>query len=288
MEMFGYRKILPLENRKGVVTIPGPMPEIIYVRPDQLVINEDYQRELSEAAKKHILSLATNWDWGSFTALSIAKTEVENIYEVVDGQRTAIAAMTNGNIELLPALLSSADTLQRKAKDFVGINTSRVPLTRFAIYNAELAAQDETCIEVECALSETNCKLLGVPPMKNIFKPGDTMAISTLKSIVINKGQARLKRLLNIARQGNAAPVTSNLIKALDLCIPTTLSDSLDKNCISIFLNVGAMRFEMLAKNKTPPGRRTYETLADLIGARLELPSYRLGFVTTSKRVKKS
>lgn len=283
MDLFGYRKIEPLKDLKEKSRDPGEPPESILVSPSQLVINEDYQRELSKSALKHILKMAENWDWGKFTSLSIAKTDYPDIYEVVDGQRSAIAAATNGHIKLLPALLSKSNSLKTNASNFIGINDSRIPLTRGAIYAAEIAAQDETAISVECALSETGARLLTVPPVNNIFKIGDTMSVSALKALVNKKGQPRLIRILNIAVKGEAAPITANLIKAIDVALPDEVNDTLDISLQNHLKNKGTDRLEFLAKSMTLSTKRAYETLADNLSDMLKIPR-RAGIVSKAKK----
>lgn len=270
--MFGYRKILPVPGFIGEGNDPGEPPLQIWVTLDQLVVNEDYQRDLSKQAMKAICKMAQTWDWGKFTSPNVAPTDYEGVYELVDGQRTAIAAATNGKIEKIPVLLSKANLLKDKASNFIGINNSRIPLTRAAIFTAELAAQDETAISVECALSETGARILTVPPTKNIFKVGDTMAIGALKNIVLSKNADRLKRLLSVAVGGEAAPISANLLKALNLCLPNEEDPELDKVLTKYLKDQGVDRLDVLAKNMTSAGKRSFETLSDMLSDRLKIP----------------
>ena len=86
--MQGYRNIAPLDEKIDG-NIPGPAPEIQFLEPRQLVVNEDYQRDLSKASHRQIKKMAAGWDWASFKAPSVARTEDPNLFEVVDGQPLA-------------------------------------------------------------------------------------------------------------------------------------------------------------------------------------------------------
>lgn len=274
--MDGYRRIAPLERGvKG--NTPGPAPEVLFLKADWLVVNEEYQRELSKASLKQIRKMAAAWDWSAFKAPSVARTADPEMFEVVDGQHTAIAALTNGNIHFLPCLVMDAETLAQKAKGFLGINQDRIALTKAAIYNAQVAAQDETAIAVEAALSKTSVRLLALPPPNGKFKAGETMAIGSLLDIARKRGEPRLTTLLRVLVEAQAAPISACVMRALDVCIPLDPKPDLLAKVVVVLRGQGVGRLEMIAKSRTPHGRRAYETLADFIAEMAKLPAMRMG-----------
>jgi len=281
--MNGYRPIVALDE-KIAGNEPGPAPEIQFLEPRQLVVNEDYQRDLSKASIRQIRKMAAGWDWASFKAPSVARTDDPNVFEVVDGQHTAIAAASNGNIPFLPCLIMDAETLAQKASGFLGINQNRIALTPAAIYAAQVAAQDDDAIAVECAMSDAKVSLLALPPPKGTFMVGDTMAIGTMLSIARSRGQARLTALLKIGVAARAAPVSSGLLKALDIAMPLEPTPEITNRVVAILGGQGVGRLEMIAKNRTPHGRRGYETLADMIADFAKLPAKRMGRPPAKKR----
>lgn len=274
--MNGFRKIAPLPD-KIVGNEPGPAPEIAFLEPRQLVVNDDYQRDLSRSGIRQIKGMAANWDWSSFKAPNVARTEDPDVFEVVDGQHTAIAAASNGNIPFLPCLIMDAETVAQKAKGFIGINTNRLALTPVAIYTARVAAQEEDAIAVECAMSEAKVSLLALPPANGAYLPGDTQAIGSMIAIAKARGQARLTALLKVGVAARAAPLSSCLLKALDIALPLDASPDIVNRVVAILGGQGVSRFEMIAKNRTAHGRRTYETLADMIADYAKLPEKRMG-----------
>lgn len=280
--MDGFRNIEPLAEGQ-VCNDPGPPPEILFLSPDQLVVNEDYQRDLSRASIRQIRNMAGAWDWCSFKAPNVARTDDPNIFEVVDGQHTAIAAATNGNVHFLPCLVMSAETLKEKATGFLGINRNRIALTKVAIYGAQVAAQDDTAIAVEAAMSRVGVNLLSMPPSKGGFKVGDTMAVATLLEIAKRGGEDRLATILQIAKEAQAAPISSSVLKALDIALPPDPPVDMTNRVMTVLRGQGVNRLEMICKSRTPAGRRAFETFADTISDMARLPEKRMGRPTKRK-----
>lgn len=274
--MDDVRTVEPLE-RGPRGNDPGPPPEIMFLSPSQLIINDDYQRDLSKASYRQIKKMAAAWDWSSFKAPNVARTDDPERFEIIDGQHTAIAAATNGNVHFLPCLVMSAATLAEKAKGFLGINQDRLALTRIAIYNAQIAAQDDSAIAVECALSATGCRLLAVPPATGKYAVGDTMAIGTLLDIARRFGGGRVEMLLGVLVGAGAAPVSSISLKALDIALPKDAQADMLNRVMVVIRGQGAGRLELIAKSKTAQGRRSYEVLADMLSDMAKLPARRLG-----------
>jgi hypothetical protein len=274
--MSEYRKIVSIEG-VGPCDDPGRAPEIIYPTLDQLVVNEEYQRGLSKASYRQIKRMAREWDWSSFKAPNIAKTDDPKVFEVIDGQHTAIAAASNGNIVIIPCLLVPAESLKQKAKSFLGINMAKIGLTSAAIYNAKLAAGDEVATTVQVALNAANCRLLAVPPQSGKYLIGDTMAVGTMGQIAKQKGGTRLKRLLTISKEAGGAPIPSMLLKALDLALPRDCDPAIAARVTQVLGGQGIGRLEIIARSRTPKGARAYETLADMISTMGRLDGTRLG-----------
>lgn len=281
--MDGYRPIQPLERGvKG--NDPGPAPEVLFLQPRQLVVNTEYQRELSRASLRQIRKIAAAWDWTSYKAPSVARTEDPDLFEVVDGQHTAIAAETNGSVPFLPCLVMDASTLAEKARGFLGINRDRIALTKAAIYNAQVASQDETAIAVEAAMSRAGIRLLNVPPNNGKWAVGDTMAIGCLMDLAKRRGEDRVFTVLRVLKDAQAAPIPAAAVKALDICLPLTPAPDLLNRCMVVLRGQGVSRLEMIAKARTPHGKLAYETLADLIADAAKLPAKRMGRPPSLKR----
>lgn len=250
---------------KLVCNDPGEPPQAIVVRPNQIVVNEEYQRSLSKASLKQIQKMAHQFDWGKYKAINLAPTDTDGIYEAVDGQHTAIAAKTNGRVPFLPCLLSKSFTLKEKVEDFIGINTQRISLTPMAIFNAKVAAQDPDAIAVQCAMDRAGVTLLPVMPSHAAYNVGETLAVGSMLSVANKSSDARLSTILRIAVLAKAAPVSALLIKALDVAVPIECTPVDRDKIVSVLTRQGIGRLEVVSAAETPPGRRTFETMADKI-----------------------
>jgi len=261
----------PIKGLKGAPrgNLPGPAPRPVQLAMAQLVINEDYQRGVSDKGIKLILGMAAAWDWGAYKAPTVCPTDEPDIYEVVDGQHTAIAAATNGNIPFLPCLIHDLATLADKARGFIGINTRRIQLTALDIYSAQVAAQDPAAIDLECALVATGCRLLAHP--RSEYRPGDTVAIKTLLALAGRGGQARVERVLRICLAVGSMPIASSLIKALDVVLPHAADADVDRKVVDYLILRGVFEEESHARVATPKGGRSYETFADRISSGIGL-----------------
>lgn len=246
---------------------PGPPPDIVWLRPDQIVINEDYQRALSKASLELIRSMAHEFDWDRFKAPNVARTDHPDFYEAVDGQHTAIAAKTNGRVPILPCLLARGTTLREKARGFIGINTQRIALSPMAIFAAKVAAQDDEAIAVEAALSRAGASLRQIlPTPKEKWRVGETVAVGTLLSVAKKGGDARLSTILRIAVLAKAAPISSMLIKALNEVVPLECTAAIRDRVAAVLVRQGIGRLEVVSSAETEPGKRAFETMADKIG----------------------
>jgi hypothetical protein len=274
--MTDYRAITAIDGA-GKCPDPGAAPNVFFPMLSELVVNEEYQRRLSTASFAAIRRMARNWNWSSFKAPNVAATDTPNVWEVIDGQHTAIAAATNGFIQVMPCLLVPAATTREKAASFLGINQAKIGLTAAAIYNAELAAGDELATGVQIALNASGCRILPFPPPDGKYAIGDTMAIGSLKQVVRIKGSMRLKRILEVGVDAGSAPVSALLVKALDVALPPDPSPEITSAVGKMLRGQGAVRLEMIAKSRTIAGGRSYMTFADMISSMARLPATRMG-----------
>lgn len=266
----GLRRLDPVDFKQPVETNnPGQPPVIMNVEIWRLFVNDEYQRDISRKGQKHILQMATNWDWEKYTPISIVVADQavlddvkDTVYEVVDGQHQVIAAATNGNVHLLPAILKQSKSLKEKADAFVGIN-KRVAIPKFHQYNTALAAGDENAISVNCALSFSKCTLLEYPKTRDTYKPGETLALAAMQSIVRSDGEQALTRILRIGRAAEVAPISAGLIKALSFLIKSPDdAEEVDQKLVTHLKVFGAARLELEAKAHSTDGK-AYDTMAE-------------------------
>ena len=127
----------------------GSLPVLQYCSPDQLSIDESYQRSLeSENSRTLIRKIAMYWDWGLCQPLFVARRSDGKLY-VVDGQHRLAAAKLRGDIWQLPCVVTHFDSAADEAASFVALNQQRRPLTQVELFKAALSAGDEEALTIE-------------------------------------------------------------------------------------------------------------------------------------------
>lgn len=272
METEGLRDVVPLvQGGKPLRRNPiPPPPKIAWLALDQLVIDASYQRGLSRRSQAMIRRLVENWDWNCFKPLSVAATGGGR-YEIIDGQHTAIAAATHGAIETLPCLVLDAATVAQRSAAFIGINRERVALTPFALFRAQLAAEDEEALAVGQALAAAGVQLVEVLRYDTDYPAGTVACIGTLLQIVRRGGKPRLTRLLRICKEAEIAPVPSAVLKGLEeiIAIPEAPSDA---DLIAALMELGGDEIVDKANERRRMGKaaNTNDGCAQVILASLE------------------
>ncbi len=253
--------------RRNPIAAP---PKIAWLALDQLVIDEGYQRQLSNASYRLIRRMVENWDWNRFKPLSVAASG-EGRYEVVDGQHTAIAAATHGSIATLPCLVLDADTVAERARAFVGINTDRVRLTPFALYQARLAGGDEEAVAVGGGLAASGAVLVEALQYGADYPVGTVACIATLLQIVRTGGKPRLTRLLKMVIAAELAPVPSAVLKGLERLV-TMPGGPTDAQLVAAMTELGGETIVDMARERRKRGRAatTSDAVAQVLMHQLE------------------
>lgn len=253
--------VLPDVKPAEVTTAP---PSLRLVHPSSLSVDDSYQRGLSERSIRLIRKIVAEWSWTAFKPPVVV--DVDGRLEVIDGQHTAIAAVTHGGIEALPVLIVQAEKHETRASAFVRHNRDRIQVTATQLHNAMVAAGDEDALTVAQVCERANIVILKNPPPMSKFKPGETMAISTIKSLVSRRHAAGARKVLDVCRATNAAPVTAHMIKAVDLLLfSKEYQGEIDAERISLIISAKAEALEVetqrFAQERKIPHWRAYASV---------------------------
>jgi hypothetical protein len=179
-------------------------PDVRLVDPRELWVDERYQRGLSERSMKLIRKIVGEWDWAAFKPPVVV--EVEGKLQVIDGQHTAIGAVTHGGIEQLPVLIVQADRQELRANAFVRHNRDRIQVTPTQLHNAMVAAGDEDALTIAQVCERAGVTILKNAPPFARFKPGETMAISTIRALVNRRHALGARKVLEVCAKGGGSP----------------------------------------------------------------------------------
>lgn len=196
---------------------PTPKPEITWISPTELLVDETYQRNLSDKSRKLIAKIVGEWDWRKFKPPVAAWTE-EGL-EVIDGQHTAIAAATHPAIDQIPVVVVEASEQAQRASAFLGHNRDRLAVTALQMHAAAVVAGDEEAVTIEQVCQRAGVKLLRSVPSGGVYQPGQTIAVAALKALITRRSAKTAREILQALAAAERAPITANDIKAVELLL---------------------------------------------------------------------
>jgi hypothetical protein len=190
----------PATSRLKVNPALGQLPVLQYCSPDQLQVDESYQRSLFVPSSQTLIrKIAVYWDWGLCQPLFVARRSDGGLY-VVDGQHRLEAAKLRGDIQQLPCVISHFDSAAEEAASFVALNQQRRPLNRLQLFRAALAATDQEAANINTALS--NCGMwIGSSMDLSIQKPGAITCVAALEKCLRVHGGGVLAAALDVLSQ---------------------------------------------------------------------------------------
>lgn len=262
------RPVAPIKAPDITPSALGDKPDLTWLPLSALVINESYQRHLSEKSVTMIRRMVAAYDWGRVKALSVVETE-PGVYEVIDGQHTAIAAATHGGISELPCVITRGKGVQQRAADFVGLNRDRLVMTPTQVFFAELAAGDELAVEAAQGVTAGGGRILRYPPPFSRYQPGDAMCVGALKKLADEGGPPYVRRVTAICVAAKLAPIKGMIVKAVALLIWNTPHPLPDETITDVLRTYGqdALIAEAIAIAKREK-RPTLKVLCEVVRAK--------------------
>lgn len=214
------RPIIPVAlpaNRKPA-KLDLDRPEVRMARIADLKIESAYQRDMTSKSIVLIRKIITEWNWSKFKPPICAEREDGSLV-VIDGQHTAIAAASHPGLVALPVFVVPADTIEKRAEAFVAHNRDRIAMSPLQLFHAEVAAGVGRALAL---LRATKIGGVTVPrsvPKKGAAEPGTLIAVSAAATICSADGEAFCGRLLKIAALSELCPITSTLVRSLQMVL---------------------------------------------------------------------
>jgi hypothetical protein len=178
----------------------GSLPVLQYCSPDQLLIDEAYQRSLEAANSQTLIRrIAMHWDWGLCQPLFVARRADAKLY-VVDGQHRLEAAKLRGDIWQLPCVVTSFETSADEAAAFVALNQQRRPLSALDLFKAALAAGDFEASQILIAVEEASLSIATTSNNRDCA-PGMIQNIAGLRNCYRVHGLQVLTAALDVLAQ---------------------------------------------------------------------------------------
>lgn len=184
------------------------------VSPTDLLVDESYQRNLSERSRTIIRRILTRWDWRAFKPPNVA--EIGDELHVIDGQHTAVAAASHPAIDTIPIQIVDGPETADRATAFVRINSDRVGVTGTQLHHALVAAGDEDALTIEQVCSRAGARVLKAPPGGGLWKEGDTVAVKTIAAIIRRRYAIGARKVLSLLVEARMAPISRDALMAVE------------------------------------------------------------------------
>ncbi|MFN7110305.1 MAG: hypothetical protein ACK4M2_01615 [Brevundimonas sp.] len=189
-------------------------PTFEWVDPGVLLVDDGYQRNLSERSIKLVRKICAGWDWRRFKPPVCARTD--RGLEVIDGQHTAIAACSHPGVTEIPVMVVVAASRSDRAQSFIGHNRDRLNITPMQMHFAAAAAGDEDAQDINQVCGRAGVRLLKSTPGNGVWSVGDTVAVKAIGALISRRGVVRAREVLEVLVKGRAAPLSTGQIKAVE------------------------------------------------------------------------
>lgn len=209
------RRIQPLPNIKVKPRDLGERPQFRWVSPSELWVDEDYQRKLGRASPKLIRKIVEEFSWNKYKPPIV--TEVDGRLHCVDGQHTAIGALTRG-IPQIPVFVTKMGEFHKRADAFVGHNLDRIKLTPFDVFKGQLKANNPLALDTQRVCDRAGIKLVQQLNLLLVApEVGETSCVRKIQALVGKHKPMRARMMLQSLVMGNRAPITATEIDAIEL-----------------------------------------------------------------------
>ena len=125
---------------------PGPAPMLQWIRIEQLVVDDSYQRDLKAGNWKTIQRIAEAFRWSRFSPVFVAPVEGGR-FAIIDGQHRTHAAAICGFAEVPCQVVQMS--LEEQAASFAAVNGLVTKVTLQQIFKAALTAGETWAIECD-------------------------------------------------------------------------------------------------------------------------------------------
>lgn len=198
IETESYAKVMPPASF-------GRPPKLEWLAIRDLVIDLEYQREITPKGRSNIRSIVQHFEWSMFAPVVVAAAGL-NKFAIVDGQHRVTAAALCG-IDKVPCAIIDAPRAGQAAA-FAAINANVTRPQAIALHHAAAAAGDQHALRINAV-----CKAAGVIPLRypkqtSIQEVGETMAIATIGRALARFGEATTIAALRaiVSTGGGATP----------------------------------------------------------------------------------
>jgi hypothetical protein len=187
-------------------------PSFRWCKPSELMVDETYQRPLSQ---DRVWLIATTFTWALYDPLWVADRRRRGTLYVVDGRHRLAAAGILGSslVKEVPCQIRVTESVEEEARIFVELQEKRRKITSAQRFAAKLVFRDPLALDLQGILSKHGFKVVSdkfggsaIDAAQN-----EITAVGTLESIYRAGGRNRVHAVLSIIREAwdGMPPTTS-------------------------------------------------------------------------------
>jgi len=169
-----------------------PAPQLQWIKIEQLVVDDDYQREITNDRRKAIRQIAENFDWRYFSTVMVSPIE-GGLYAVIDGQGRTTAAKLCG-MESVPCAVIIA-TKAEQARAFAAVNGAVVVVRPLQRFKALVAGGDPEAMKIKALADRAGVIIAasagGVRHKR--ARPNETFALDVIRRGVAKYGEQTME-----------------------------------------------------------------------------------------------
>jgi hypothetical protein len=210
----------------------GAAPILGWLKIAELVIDDDYQRDLKPDNWRRIRKIADRFRWSRFSPVFVSPIEGGR-YAVIDGQHRTHAAAICGFTEVPCQIVQM--TREEQAASFAAVNGMVTKVTGYQILKAAIVAGEGWAIRAAKICEDGGCRLMTYPGSTGFKKPGEIYPIALIRKLAAEgraEAMSGVLRALRASRFGSTADAYANdILKPLFLAVidrPAALSDPFD------------------------------------------------------------
>lgn len=179
IETAGYAKI-------NLATAFGRPARLEWLNVKQLVVDPEYQRDISSLGRSNVRKIAAAFNWSMFAPVIVAAAGGDK-YVIVDGQHRTTAAALCG-IEKVPCAIIEAKPGEQAAA-FKAINGNVTKLSSMQLHYASLASGDERACRTSAVCKAAGVTILRYPKDHRSIAIGETMAVVIIGRMIQRHGE---------------------------------------------------------------------------------------------------
>jgi hypothetical protein len=174
----------------------GRPPMMQWLAIADLVVDDEYQREIKEAGEKNITRIAESFEWAKFSPVIVTPTN-DGKYAVIDGQHRSTAAKWCG-FEKVPCYIVMVSP-EQAAQIFAAVNGNVTKVSTLQIFKAQMRAGTPEAADIGRAAAAAGVKIYMYPLSKaQMTIVGQTTAIGIIQRIYRRFGEAGLTAIFRV------------------------------------------------------------------------------------------